>query len=136
MGGWVCQVKCVNYFIFLSVVVIATVFHTVNRSYAEPPKQVFHLFTVGASMLGWRTAPTGFVSCPASNGQDAEPVPKPVAAYNAGSCCQYFNYHCCWAVKNFRISVSLPASCRPSIAGFGQVPSLQRDGCSTFCKVP
>lgn len=117
------------------MVVIATVFHTVNHSYAEPPKQVFHLFTAGASMLGWRTAPTGFVSCPASNGQDAEPVPKPVAAYNAGSCCHYFNHHC-QAVKNFRISGSLPASCCPSIAGFGQVPSLQRDGCSTFCKVP
>ena len=86
-------------------------------------------------MLGWRIAPTGFVSCPASIGQDAEPVSKPVAAWNAGSCCQYFNRHC-KVVKIFRISGFLPASFRSWTAGYGQVPSLQQDGCSTFCKVP
>ncbi len=41
-------------------------------------------------MLGWHNVPTGFVPCPTRQG--AEPVSKSVLAWNAGSCCQHFNY--------------------------------------------
>ena len=38
----------------------------------------FHIFTVGACMLGWHKVPTGFVSL---QGRVAKTVPKPVSAY-------------------------------------------------------
>lgn len=36
------------------------------------------MFTLGISVLGWHSVPTGFV--PALSGAGAEPVPKPVVA--------------------------------------------------------
>ena len=55
------------------------------------PWQMFHVFTVGASMLGWHKVPNR-LRAPSLRGP--EPVSRPVPAWNAGSCSQHFNYHC------------------------------------------
>ena len=46
-----------------------------TRKYEE---LVFHVFTLGISLLGWHKVPTGFVPSPSLG---AEPVSKPVSAW-------------------------------------------------------
>ena len=53
---------------------------------------MFHVLTVGASMPGWHVS-AGRLRRGLPKRAPAKSALKPVQAWNAGSCCQYFNHH-------------------------------------------